>query len=254
MNYKRLYKEIIESAKSESRKRSAIIYYELHHITPRCLGGTDEKNNLVLLTGREHFIVHHLLIKIYPHEIKLKFAFSAMCWKFHNKDKRDYRVTSIVYENARKSNQINIREINKGNSYTVGYKHTDEFKKKVSDRMIGVSFSDEHKAHISAASMGKKGTFTGRTHSEESKLKMRLKALNQKPCSDETKKKISEKAKGRILSDEHKKTLSWSGRKHSDETKAKISKSKQNISEETRAKLSKSTKEMWAKRNPQKQL
>jgi hypothetical protein len=40
-------------------------YTERHHIQPKCLGGTDDHKNLVRLTAREHFVVHHLLTKIH---------------------------------------------------------------------------------------------------------------------------------------------------------------------------------------------
>lgn len=40
-------------------------YIEHHHITPRSLGGTDEDENIVKLTAREHFICHWLLVKMY---------------------------------------------------------------------------------------------------------------------------------------------------------------------------------------------
>jgi hypothetical protein len=37
-------------------------YAELHHIIPLCISQTNDKDNLVRLTGREHFIAHVLLI------------------------------------------------------------------------------------------------------------------------------------------------------------------------------------------------
>ena len=37
---------------------------ENHHIVPRSMGGSDDKDNMVLLTLREHFICHKLLTKI----------------------------------------------------------------------------------------------------------------------------------------------------------------------------------------------
>lgn len=53
----------------ESYKRNLIIkdgYYEKHHIVPKCLGGTDDIENLVLLPARAHFIAHALLHKAHP--------------------------------------------------------------------------------------------------------------------------------------------------------------------------------------------
>ena len=49
------------------------MYYEEHHIIPRCFyqsegghlpGDKDHPDNLILLTAREHFVVHQLLVKI----------------------------------------------------------------------------------------------------------------------------------------------------------------------------------------------
>lgn len=50
---------------------------ELHHITPKCMGGGDEKSNLVRLTPREHFIVHKLLYKYYKTRA-LTYAYIAL--------------------------------------------------------------------------------------------------------------------------------------------------------------------------------
>lgn len=43
------------------------------------MGGSDDKNNLVELTPEEHYVVHQLLVKIYPNNHKLAFAANAMC-------------------------------------------------------------------------------------------------------------------------------------------------------------------------------
>jgi len=39
---------------------------EEHHIIPRSLGGDDSTENLIMLTTREHFLVHYCLWKMYP--------------------------------------------------------------------------------------------------------------------------------------------------------------------------------------------
>ena len=59
MNYQKIHDAIIERAKT--RKLEG--YKERHHIIPRCLGGTDDNENLVDLTAREHFIIHLLYNK-----------------------------------------------------------------------------------------------------------------------------------------------------------------------------------------------
>lgn len=79
MNYQRIYNQLIERGKKENRKKLKhtnpdFVYYERHHIIPRCLGGSNDKENLVLLTAREHFLAHWLLVRIYPENSKLIFA------------------------------------------------------------------------------------------------------------------------------------------------------------------------------------
>ncbi|UGO47056.1 putative HNH endonuclease [Shigella phage ChubbyThor] len=75
MNYQNIYDSLIQRAKT----RSLVGYSETHHIIPRCMGGKDDKHNLVELTPEEHYLAHQLLVKIYPKNFKLAFAANAMC-------------------------------------------------------------------------------------------------------------------------------------------------------------------------------
>lgn len=75
MNYQKHYNILIERAKN----RTLTSYKEKHHITPKCLGGTDDAENIVELTGREHFIAHQLLIKMHPTNGKLSYAAMMLC-------------------------------------------------------------------------------------------------------------------------------------------------------------------------------
>lgn len=77
MDYNTTYNRLIE--RSKTRKLIEDEYYELHHIIPRCLGGTNDPDNLTYLTAREHYIAHQLLCKIYPTNHKLLFAAMMMC-------------------------------------------------------------------------------------------------------------------------------------------------------------------------------
>jgi 5-methylcytosine-specific restriction endonuclease McrA len=61
MNYQKLYDQLIERAKL----RVLDGYCEKHHIVPKSLGGSNNKENIVSLTAREHFLAHWLLFKIY---------------------------------------------------------------------------------------------------------------------------------------------------------------------------------------------
>lgn len=76
MLYKKIYDQII----SRSKTRALDGYFEKHHIIPKCMGGSDDENNLAKLTYREHFLCHKLLCKIYPGNLKLIYAISFMIY------------------------------------------------------------------------------------------------------------------------------------------------------------------------------
>lgn len=62
MNYQKIYDSLVK----RGRSRAIQGYTESHHIVPRCLGGSDESDNLVDLTPEEHYLAHQLLVKMYP--------------------------------------------------------------------------------------------------------------------------------------------------------------------------------------------
>lgn len=109
MDYKRIYDSIIERANLENRKRyktthSDYVYYEKHHIIPECFyinrkrkgttgwleGNPDSKENLVLLTPEEHYVVHQLLSKIYPTVNGLVYALVKMSGKHFGRNNKLY--------------------------------------------------------------------------------------------------------------------------------------------------------------------
>lgn len=97
MNYKKNYYDYINYVKTLNRK---LDYSEKHHIIPRCLGGSNDKSNLVVLTAREHFLAHYLLTKIYPNNYKLIDAFRMM--GVINKKEQDRYINSRLYESKKK--------------------------------------------------------------------------------------------------------------------------------------------------------
>lgn len=98
MNYIAQYNRLIESRKLMSRKKGDGSYYERHHVIPKWLGGTDSKDNLVLLTAKEHFIAHLLLWKFYR-DRPSALAFHKMTKS--NNPKQDRNFTSTQFEKAR---------------------------------------------------------------------------------------------------------------------------------------------------------
>ena len=125
--YTSYYYNIVNYAKSQDRKKLKslhvnFIYFELHHIIPKCLGGTNEKDNLVLLTAREHFLCHWLLTKMFSNFRKIKQMQRALS-RFHSINKNMCRnLTSKQYAIARSMYKIS----------QTGYTHTQESKEKIS--------------------------------------------------------------------------------------------------------------------------
>jgi hypothetical protein len=74
MNYKKHYDMLIE----RSHNRILEGYVEKHHIVPKCLGGSDNKDNIAILTPEEHFLAHQLLIKLFPGNRDLVYAVQLM--------------------------------------------------------------------------------------------------------------------------------------------------------------------------------
>lgn len=78
MDYARIYNNLISKRETHHLDKSKTVYTELHHILPKCLGGTDCCNNLIRLTGREHFVAHRLLSKIHRDSKPLSLAVLLM--------------------------------------------------------------------------------------------------------------------------------------------------------------------------------
>lgn len=91
MNYQKVYNQIIERAKTRQLEG----YKEKHHVMPRCLGGTDDIDNLVELTAREHILCHRLLCFIYPKNKKLKWALYNMCRFKKYSTSREYEYARV---------------------------------------------------------------------------------------------------------------------------------------------------------------
>ena len=77
-------------------------YHERHHIIPRCKNGSDDKNNLIDLFAREHFIAHKLLAEENMDDAQLVHAYILMAFVKDNNQKR-YELTPEEYEEARKA-------------------------------------------------------------------------------------------------------------------------------------------------------
>tara|TARA_B100000929_G_scaffold287512_1_gene274338 strand:+ start:3206 stop:4054 length:849 start_codon:yes stop_codon:yes gene_type:complete len=90
------YLELIENAKKS--KPDPCQVYEVHHIIPRCMGGTDDKDNLVHLTPEQHFKAHYYLAVDNPTNGKLAQAWNAM---LAGRDFSGVHIDAKIYEDLR---------------------------------------------------------------------------------------------------------------------------------------------------------
>ena len=130
--YSKWYNNLIHKAQLRGSIQG---YKETHHIIPRSFGGDNIKSNLVQLTAREHYIAHALLWKMKFEGIygsKMAFAFNTFI------------------------NKMTTKERGVNHTYTISSRMYETFRKHYS-QMLKEKYAKEG------------GTFTGRTHSEETK-------------------------------------------------------------------------------------
>lgn len=131
MDYQKIYEAIVHRAQGRKKlKKGSLnyVYYERHHVIPRCIGGSDDPSNLVYLTAEEHWVAHLLLVKINPGIDSLVRACQAM---------------SMAGRNRMRTNNKMFGWIRRKYSEAVSAKHK------------GRKLSDEHKQKLSKSLKGR---------------------------------------------------------------------------------------------------
>lgn len=212
MDYKNIYENLILKAKSENRRKlkkcdKDYVYYEKHHIIPRCLNGSNLKDNLILFTPKEHFVAHKLLIRIYPNAPKLINALWMMSTTKRSFD-RNYIVGSREYSILK----IEWNKSNSGiNNPRYGSVMSEKQKEILKKANTGIKRSEETRELLRRINLGKPSKIKGIKRSEETKEKLRQRNIGTK-ASEQTKNKMSLRRKGVPKSQEHKDNIS-KGRK-----------------------------------------
>ena len=193
MDYKKIYNQLIERSQSENRVKGCGIYFERHHIVPKCLSGNDDKINLVLLTGKEHFIAHKLLCEIYPDNNKLHYALWRMMNLQSKNHVRNYNISSSEYERSkslqsklvqqlgkRSQHMVSLETRNKMRLAKLGKSRSNETKAKISNTLLGYKQKPATIELRRSKLIGKPGYWLGKTRSAEHKQKIKN-TLSNKP-------------------------------------------------------------------------
>lgn len=150
--YERIYISFIESRKKKQTEFLSEDYIEIHHILPRCMGGTDKLDNLIKLTPEDHFFAHLLLAKAYGGKNWL--ALSSMLNRGMKTEKIEYK----NFKNKRKTFGLvrrllakNLTGLNNHQSDTKIYtlRHID------GREIVGYRFEISKKLGCEAAQIGR---------------------------------------------------------------------------------------------------
>jgi hypothetical protein len=114
-------------------------YSEIHHIIPRSFGGTDDKNNLIRLGARYHFVAHLLLSKATASP-KMICALHRMAHSSIGNKK--YKISSRSYAYLKEEHAKVVSNYSK-NTVSAKHMYTEEIKripKKLFDYYNGILY------------------------------------------------------------------------------------------------------------------
>ena len=179
--------------------------FEIHHIIPKCLGGTNDENNLVLLTYEEHVKAHMLLYIIYPEETKLLGAFKLLVTVKDRLSKMDdLNIDLTMLTEIRKEFSESMKGDNNPSK-------RPEVREKISKNNPMRKLENRLRLMGDNNPMKKEENrlkFMGdNSPMRRPEVKAKITGENNPSKRPEVREKISKSLKGKIFSEEHKKNL-----------------------------------------------
>lgn len=152
MDYRRTYQLLIDKRRNNPLPDGE--YGEVHHIVPKSEGGSDYADNLVKLTAREHYVAHLLLARIYN---DASMWAALMMMSSCKGKKRQYRVSSRLYQHARSSFAEHHSKVMKQIANTPWFRSImSKAHKGKPPHNKGKPCSEEQKEKLRQANLGKK--------------------------------------------------------------------------------------------------
>lgn len=128
-------------------------YHERHHIVPKCLGGTNDDENLIDLYAREHYEAHRLLAIEHNDNKQLTYAWWLMS-NMTNKHEERYKLTAEEYEEVRLAYSETVKQRRGKLHPNYGKPLPEWHKKRLSELMTGRKLSKERRKQISESHKG----------------------------------------------------------------------------------------------------
>lgn len=168
-HYLNRYLKFIDALKNQSIDG----YSEKHHIIPKSMGGTDAKDNLISLTGRQHYIAHWMLWKALGGIAGRSFFMMSNFGKYGKVNSKTYGLARADY-----SEQVKIQMAVRPNKPAF----TPEHREKLRQAKLGRKLSAEHRANVGKARLGCK---LSTEHKMKISMTKKLKFINQPLPADE---------------------------------------------------------------------
>lgn len=161
MNYRKNYENLIQRAKDRILDRKE--YTETHHIVPKCIGGSNDAENLVELLPEEHLVAHLLLVKMHPGNTRLIYAANWMTNRVKNNKeygwvKREFSKIESLKKTGKKRS---IESVEKQRD-TISKKYKNGYVSPIKGQVL----TSSHKQAISEGNKGKEIPVSARSNLE----------------------------------------------------------------------------------------